>query len=54
MIAKGGSISYEDECAKFAFSAEREYSDDKENEDNNELEFYFTFFLKTLGGTGNK
>ena len=52
IISKGGSIMYEDECAKFTFSAEREYSDDPEEEDNNALEFYFTFFLKTLGGTG--
>ena len=52
MISNGGRIIYEDECAEFAFSIEREYSDDPE--DNNELEFYFTFFLKTLGGTGQK
>ncbi len=51
MISKGGSIFYEDECAKFTFSAEREYSDDPKDEENNEFEFYFTFFLKTLGGT---
>lgn len=51
LISKGGKIIYEDECAKFAFSAEKEYSHDPEDEESNEFEFYFTFFLKTLGGT---
>ena len=54
LISKGGSVVYEDECAKFAFNAEKEYSDDPEEEDNNEFEFYFTFYLKTLGGMGEK
>lgn len=52
MISKGGNIIYEDECAKFTFSAEKEYSDDPKDENSNAFEFYFTFFLKTLGGTG--
>lgn len=52
LISKGGSIIYEDECAKFALSAEKNYSNDPEDEDDgSEFEFFFTFFLKTLGGT---
>ena len=49
-ISRGGSLIYEDECAEFSFSAEKEYSDDPEAEDEG-IEFYFNFFLKTLGGT---
>lgn len=52
LISKGGNIIYEDECAKFALSAEKKYSNDPEDEDDgSEFEFFFTFFLKTLGGT---
>ncbi len=49
-ISHGGGISYEDECAKFSFSAEKEYSEDPSAD--NDITFYFSFFLKTLGGVG--
>ncbi len=49
-ISQGGGISYEDECSRFAFHMEKEFSDDPEDE--NEISFYFSFFLKTLGGIG--
>ncbi|MCQ2740747.1 MAG: LPS assembly protein LptD [Alphaproteobacteria bacterium] len=48
----GGGIAYEDECSRFAFSTEKEYSDDPDAE--NDFTFYFTFYLKTLGGIGNQ
>ncbi len=51
-ISNGGNITYEDECARFAFSFEKEFSDDPNAEE--ETSFYFSFFLKTLGGVGNK
>lgn len=54
LISKGGRIIYEDECTQFAFSAEKEYSDDPDEEESNEFEFYFTFYLKTLGGMGRE
>lgn len=49
-ISHGGGIIYEDECAKFSFSAEKEYSEDPSAD--NDITFYFSFFLKTLGGVG--
>ncbi len=49
-ISNGGGIIYEDECSRFAFSAEKEFSEDPEAE--NDVTFYFSFFLKTLGGVG--
>ena len=49
-ISNGGGIIYEDECSRFAFHVEKEYSDDPSDE--NELAFYFSFYLKTLGGIG--
>lgn len=49
-ISNGGSIIYEDECSRFALSAEKEFSDNPEDE--NDITFYFSFFLKTLGGIG--
>lgn len=49
-ISNGGGIVYEDECSRFAFSAEKEFSDNPEDE--NDITFYFSFFLKTLGGVG--
>ena len=49
-ISNGGGIVYEDECSRFAFHAEKEFSDDPEDE--NDITFYFSFFLKTLGGIG--
>lgn len=49
-ISHGGGITYEDECAKFSFSAEKEYSADPSAD--NDITFYFSFFLKTLGGVG--
>ena len=51
-ISRGGSLIYEDECSRFALRAEKEYSDDPEDE-NSGFAFYFSFFLKTLGGVGN-
>jgi len=51
-VSRGGSIIYEDECSRFALSAEKDFSDDPDAEE--EIEFYFSFFLKTLGGFGNK
>ena len=50
-ISRGGSITYEDECSRFTFSAEKEYSENPDDE-NAGTSFYFTFFLKTLGGVG--
>ena len=50
-ISNGGGISYEDECAKFALTAEKEYS--KDPHADNDISFYFTFYLKTIGGIGN-
>lgn len=50
-ISNGGSIIYEDECSRFSLSAEKEYSDNPEDE--NDITFYFSFFLKTLGGVGS-
>lgn len=50
-ISRGGRLIYEDECSRFSFRAEKEYSDDPEDE-NTGLSFYFSFFLKTLGGLG--
>ena len=52
IISEGGGISYEDECARFALSAEKEFSNNPAAE--NDLSIYFSFFLKTLGGVGNK
>ena len=49
-ISNGAGIIYEDECSRFAFHVEKEYSDDPEDE--NELAFYFSFYLKTIGGIG--
>jgi LPS-assembly protein len=49
-ISNGGGLIYEDECSRFAFSAEKEYSEDPDAE--NDITFYFSFFLKTLGGVG--
>lgn len=51
-ISNGGNINYEDECSRFAFSFEKEFSDDPNAEE--ETSFYFSFFLKTLGGVGNR
>ena len=51
-ISRGGSIIYEDECSRFAFTAERDFSIDPDASDD--ISFYFSFFLKTLGGFGNK
>ncbi|MBE6453528.1 MAG: LPS-assembly protein LptD [Alphaproteobacteria bacterium] len=51
-ISHGGGIIYEDECSRFSFNAEKEYSDDPEDE-TDDLSFYFTFYLKTIGGIGN-
>ena len=51
-ISNGGNINYEDECSRFAFSFEKEFSDDPNAEE--ETSFYFSFFLKTLGGIGNR
>jgi LPS-assembly protein len=50
-ISNGGGIIYEDECARFALSVEKEYSDNPNDE--NDFSYYFTFYLKTLGGVGN-
>lgn len=50
-LKNGGGVSYEDECAKFAFRLEKEFSEDPDAE--NEFSFYFTFYLKTIGGIGN-
>lgn len=49
-ISHGGGVIYEDECSRFALHMEKEFSDDPEDE--NEITFYFSFFLKTLGGIG--
>lgn len=49
-ISHGGGIIYEDECSKFSFSAEKEYSENPSAD--NDITFYFSFFLKTLGGVG--
>lgn len=49
-ISNGGGIVYEDECSRFSFHAEKEFSDDPD--DDNDITFYFSFFLKTLGGIG--
>ena len=49
-ISNGAGVIYEDECSRFAFHVEKEYSDDPEDE--NELAFYFSFYLKTIGGIG--
>ena len=51
VIANGGGLAYEDECAKFAFQMEKEFSEDPEAE--NDFSFYFTFYLKTIGSIGN-
>jgi len=51
-ISNGGGIIYEDECSRFNFSVEKEYSENPDDE-NDGLSFYFSFFLKTLGGVGN-
>ena len=51
-LSNGGGISYEDECAKFAFQAEKEFSEDPDAD--NEISLYFTFYLKTIGGIGNR
>lgn len=50
-LSNGGGITYEDECAKFAFRVEKEFSEDPDAE--NDFSFYFTFYLKTIGGIGN-
>lgn len=49
--ANGGGITYEDECARFALQLEKEFSEDPDAE--NDFSFYFTFYLKTIGGIGN-
>ncbi len=51
-ITQGGGVAYEDECSRFSFHMEKDFSDDPEDE--NEISFYFTFFLKTLGGIGTE
>ncbi|MBR1948340.1 MAG: LPS-assembly protein LptD [Alphaproteobacteria bacterium] len=52
MISTGGNIIYEDECAKFTFSGEKDYYNNSKEDESGEFEFYFNFYLKTLGGTG--
>ena len=49
-ISNGGGFAYEDECSRFAFHIEKEYSDDPDNE--NDFNLYVSFYLKTLGGVG--
>lgn len=49
-ISNGGGIIYEDECSRFAFHVEKDFSDNPEDE--NDVTYYFSFFLKTLGGVG--
>lgn len=51
VLSNGGGLTYEDECSKFAFQIEKEFSEDPEAE--NDFSFYFTFYFKTLGGIGN-
>ncbi len=48
----GGYLAYEDECTRLIFNLEKDNSNDPEYE--GDFEFGFTFFLKTLGGTGTK
>jgi len=50
-LSNGGGLSYEDECSRFAFQIEKEFSEDPDAE--NDFSFYFTFYLKTIGGIGN-
>lgn len=52
IISNGGGVSYEDECTRIAFQAEKDYSEDPDNE--NDFSFYITFYLKTIGGVGTK
>ena len=52
-ISQGGKLTYEDECSEFSLSVEKEYSDVPDSEDDG-LDIYFNFFLKTLGGTSKK
>ena len=48
----GGFLTYEDECTRLIFNIEKDNSNDPNYE--GDFEFGFTFFLKTLGGTGTK
>lgn len=48
----GGFLTYEDECTRLVFNIEKDNSNDPDYE--GDFEFGFTFFLKTLGGTGTK
>ncbi len=50
-LSNGGGIAYEDECSRFAVQMEKEFSEDPAAE--NDFSFYFTFYLKTIGGIGN-
>ena len=49
-LEHGGSLTYEDECFKFVSTAKKSNSNNPNLEDD--YEFNFTFYLKTLGGLG--
>lgn len=48
----GGDLTYEDECTRFSFLLRQDNSSDPGYE--GDFEISFTFFLKTLGGSGSK
>lgn len=50
-LEHGGNLIYEDECFMFITTIKKYDSADPNLEDN--YEFNFTFYLKTLGGVGN-
>ena len=52
VLEYGGFLTYEDECTRLIFNIEKDNSNDPNYE--GDFEFGFTFFLKTLGGTGTK
>ena len=49
-LEHGGNLIYEDECFKFITTVKK-YNSNDPSLDNN-YEFNFTFYLKTLGGVG--
>jgi LPS-assembly protein len=49
-LEHGGNLIYEDECFMFVTNIQRSDSSDPDVDDN--YEFNFTFYLKTLGGIG--
>ena len=51
-LEQGGHFTYDDECFRLSFEAKKSFYDNPTMDDD--YEFGFTFFFKTLGGIGSK